>query len=453
MTTTIFIPVEEYAELLLKIKTANLPIRKAKPCREVDLTSLQCVLLSFEGVDTTTRTPFAYPFITTLLRGEFRQPLYYLEDVDWIFLGGDKDTFVNLLDQHLVATKGDITPVPFQSLTNTVPQTPVVGEYHVTIPRNTKNYNENDWSQKKEIFKETQPSDWNQKFKANTNSFEHLVTKFAAPHLQRSPEVIVDLGCGLGKTTYGLAKEYPDAQVFGLELSDSALEVAINSFTAPNLKFLKHDISSPLLFDEGSIDLLISINALAYAKNQRNSANDIFRKLSPDGIFFNHSRIGYSHDFWEFPYSLVWPIIFQIYPETWAESAQENGYNTHMLPPQLSRRLTPWSFAHPRSEKTCTALDQCSLRLQEHEVNEYQPCITHALMLHSRHVEDNMEHHVCSGKTRSDVLNHCLTSLDTMPDFVQETSLASRRENVETLQLNPIGIDYCKRIVHCDVPF
>jgi len=445
MTTHVYIPIEKYSEILRHLKLAQIETNKSIAKPVVDLRTLKCVLFSFEGIETTVRTPFAFPFIGSLMRGEFRQPLHLLEDVDWMYLGGSVKRFVDQLEQHCLALGAVVTPIPFQSFTHSVPQLPVVDEFHVTIPRVTKNYNEDNWQDKRTKFGKINPKEWGALSDVNTGSYEHLVEEFAIPRLQQPPKVIVDLGSGLGKTTYGLARLYPEASVYGLELSESALDIARQHFQAPNLTFLQHDISRPLAFEDGSIDVLVSINALAYAKNQQKTADDIFTKLAPDGIFFNHSRIGYAQDFWEFPFSLIWPVIFQIYPETWADSAGKKGFSTHIMPPQLSRKLTPWSFGHPMEAATKKALELCSRQLQKEDVTAYYPSITHALMLHSRHVTDNMDEHTCNGKTRQDVFTHCFQQLEAMPNYVQWTARFIHQQNIKQLQLCDTGIDYCKR--------
>lgn len=446
MNTNLYIPMDVYPELLPRIKTADIPATMAKPTPELDMATLKCVLLSFEGVDMQVRTPFAFPFIMTVLRGEFRQPLHYLEDVDWLFLGGDTEMFVTILKSRCHLMNSTVTIIPFKSFINTIPGTPVEGEFHVTQPRQTENYNETAWSKNKEDFNNTPSENWKEVFKGNTTGFEGLIEEYAVPYLQREPKVIVDLGCGLGKTTHGLANMYPNAKVYGLELSDSALDVARKAFTAPNLEFIKHDISAPLPFEEGTIDLLLSINALAYAKNQRKSASNIFSKLSTDGIFFNHSRIGYSHDFWEYPNSLIWPVIFQIYPETWAEGAQDYGFSTRILPPKLSRPLTPWSFGHTMSPEVRDVLDECSQHLCKMDIQKYHPHLTHALMLHSKHVEDNMQTHVCGSPMRNNIHTHCFNLIEEMPTFIQETARMTHKSNAEKMGLCPTGIEYCERI-------
>ncbi|MEZ7196625.1 class I SAM-dependent methyltransferase [Pseudodesulfovibrio karagichevae] len=453
MLTKVYIPVDDYVELLPLILKARIPHCKSRPRPELDLGDLRCMFLTFQGVDAYVRTPFAFPFVLSLLRGEFCQPMHRLGGVDWLFLGSDKKVFAAALAEHVEATGEEAELIPFRQLTGTVPQEPREGEYHLIVPRKTTNYNEKSWVRNKRLLSDTPPEEWARKTAENTGNFAHLVDRFATPRLPRPPRTIVDLGSGLGYTAAGLARLHPEAQVFGLELSDAALDVARASFDEPNLTFLKHDISNPLDFEEGSIDLLVSINALVYACDQKRSAADIFAKLSPDGIFFNHNRTGYAHDFWEFPYSLIWPLIFQIYPETWAGAARERGFNTRMLPAQLSRRLTPWSFMHGMSQGTMRGMERCSLRYQEEENPEYLPCLTHSLMLHSRHVEDNMDGLLSGDGSRRETLAHCLGLAPKMPDYVQEVALRSHRENAREIGLGDVGMDYCRRFTGCRFAF
>ncbi len=45
-------------------------------------------------------------------------------------------------------------------------------------------------------------------------------------YVKLQPQRVLDLGCGLGRTTFDLAQRYPQAEVLGLDLSARAIEVA-----------------------------------------------------------------------------------------------------------------------------------------------------------------------------------------------------------------------------------
>jgi len=60
-----------------------------------------------------------------------------------------------------------------------------------------------------------------------------------------SPRLVVDLGCGPGNLTATLAERWPDAQVVGVDSSESMLEKsAVHAERHPNLRFELGDIAS-----------------------------------------------------------------------------------------------------------------------------------------------------------------------------------------------------------------
>lgn len=62
---------------------------------------------------------------------------------------------------------------------------------------------------------------------------------FAAKHI--SGNSILDIACGAGYGSYLLASRYPNAQVFGLDLSNSAITYARSRYQLPNLTFESGD--------------------------------------------------------------------------------------------------------------------------------------------------------------------------------------------------------------------
>jgi ubiquinone/menaquinone biosynthesis C-methylase UbiE len=55
--------------------------------------------------------------------------------------------------------------------------------------------------------------------------------KFIKSYLfQANPKKIIDIGCGIGWTTYEFGKSYPNSLVVGVDISDKLVEVASNIF-------------------------------------------------------------------------------------------------------------------------------------------------------------------------------------------------------------------------------
>lgn len=61
----------------------------------------------------------------------------------------------------------------------------------------------------------------------------------------------VDVGCGSGAWVVEVAKEYPSATAFGLDLSP-----VVRADASANCKFQVGDLNDGLPFDDGSMDLV-----------------------------------------------------------------------------------------------------------------------------------------------------------------------------------------------------
>lgn len=66
--------------------------------------------------------------------------------------------------------------------------------------------------------------------------------------LRRLPptvDSILDMGCGLGWTSYEMARAFPSAQVLGVDLSATLVNNAERIFRRPNLSYRKLDLTAP----------------------------------------------------------------------------------------------------------------------------------------------------------------------------------------------------------------
>lgn len=82
------------------------------------------------------------------------------------------------------------------------------------------------------------------------------------------PGVIVDAGCGNGVISCYLAKLFPESKVFGFDISDAAIECAVQlaqKLDVKNVEFVTADANelvSKLPIESGSVDLIISVASL-----------------------------------------------------------------------------------------------------------------------------------------------------------------------------------------------
>ncbi len=92
------------------------------------------------------------------------------------------------------------------------------------------------------------------------------------------PKTILDIGCGPGLSTANLRKRYPDAEIYGVDHSESMLEYAKTNTSA---NWICED-AAKLPFKDKSIDFIFS-NLLLYP-NAIALFEEWFRVLRPEGL-------------------------------------------------------------------------------------------------------------------------------------------------------------------------
>jgi len=99
----------------------------------------------------------------------------------------------------------------------------------------------------------------------------------------RSGEACLDVGCGTGLVAHGLARVVgPDGQVVGLDVSEGMLSVA-RPQALPNTTFHLAAAEPHLPFRDGTFDLVVLCDSLAYLSNPGRSLEEARRVLRPDG--------------------------------------------------------------------------------------------------------------------------------------------------------------------------
>ena len=103
----------------------------------------------------------------------------------------------------------------------------------------------------------------------------------------QSKEVILDLACGTGHFTRAFAKRWPEALIFGLDLSFSMLRKAValaRKNEIDNVLFMRGNIFR-LPFEDGTVDQVNSCGALHLFEDQPAIWKEISRVLKPGGMF------------------------------------------------------------------------------------------------------------------------------------------------------------------------
>lgn len=100
-------------------------------------------------------------------------------------------------------------------------------------------------------------------------------------HIEK-PTNILDIGCGNGHTLELLAKEFPEAELTGLEISKEA--IALASSKVPKAKFVEkylENYTSRIKFD-----LIINLGTIEHIEDLDQSLINLKKLLKQDGIIY-----------------------------------------------------------------------------------------------------------------------------------------------------------------------
>ncbi|MDZ5609247.1 class I SAM-dependent methyltransferase [Bacillus pseudomycoides] len=104
----------------------------------------------------------------------------------------------------------------------------------------------------------------------------------------RKDAVILDIGCGGGKTIHTLSKMTPAGKIYGIDYSEKAVENSIKSNIkdVKNGKVMIHRASvSSIPFDDNFFDLITAFQTHYFWPNLEHDIKEVFRVLKPNGSF------------------------------------------------------------------------------------------------------------------------------------------------------------------------
>lgn len=110
---------------------------------------------------------------------------------------------------------------------------------------------------------------------------------------------VLDAGCGTGHTTVELAKNHPEVEVLGIDLSEAPLQIAKQraerAGNPRNLRFAQRRIED--LSNEGSFDYIVSSGVLHHLAEPAIGARRLAEHLAPNGclglmVYAPHGRHG-----------------------------------------------------------------------------------------------------------------------------------------------------------------
>lgn len=98
-----------------------------------------------------------------------------------------------------------------------------------------------------------------------------------------NPRRIMDIGCGTGRHTARLGSAYPEADIIGLDVSESMIEVASRRVVVPNVQFVVGDAETQL--PNVSCDLVVANASLHWFKNLPAALPSVASRVSGGGEF------------------------------------------------------------------------------------------------------------------------------------------------------------------------
>lgn len=110
--------------------------------------------------------------------------------------------------------------------------------------------------------------------------------QFAVSEVPKGSARILDIGCGIGWSTWELHQSNPSAMVYGVDLSGELIRVANQLFNEPGIKFSNHNILNWELGADEPFDVVVGLDVYEHiALDQRPAFHDVLnRLLTPDGI-------------------------------------------------------------------------------------------------------------------------------------------------------------------------
>lgn len=231
----------------------------------------------------------------------------------------------------------------------------------------------------------------------------------------------------------------------GLDSSAEAIAVGQNAFRLPNLSLAVADFGKPLGFAPGSVDLIVSANALPYAPNQRAAARELFSLLHPEGLLLNYCRAEESHHFWDFPLSLALPTNTQLFVADWLEEAKAHGWNTEVASVPLG--MTPAYYRASSAPVFRRLMDELAAGRQVAEPEPYTPWSSHVLLAHSAGAAHADEAALPLASNHFARLEQVLGRAPQAPPQYQDALISAWFFLARGLELFPELLDFCVAVM------
>ena len=99
---------------------------------------------------------------------------------------------------------------------------------------------------------------------------------------ERSPEAILDVGCGTGRLLRKAKEQWPNSRLIGVDAAEKMIEQAKQLFTQAEFHFA---IAESLPLPDASVDLAFSTLSFHHWTDQAKGVSEVARVLRPHGRF------------------------------------------------------------------------------------------------------------------------------------------------------------------------
>jgi malonyl-CoA O-methyltransferase len=123
--------------------------------------------------------------------------------------------------------------------------------------------------------------DWAAHYDEDDNATRDLASEVLRQMLPALEGVtVLELGCGSGRNTVALTAA---ADVTAVDFSSEMLSRAVSRVAADNVRFVEHDLTEPLPFDDDTADLVVISLVLEHIEDIASVYREIARVLRAEG--------------------------------------------------------------------------------------------------------------------------------------------------------------------------
>ena len=122
---------------------------------------------------------------------------------------------------------------------------------------------------------------WDKETTSLRDACSELVSKHLDKvNLSKSPNQILDVGCGLGMTSAMIKERFPSAKVTGINISEAQIAYAKSQYETIDFEVMN---ATQLDFPENTFDVIFSVEAAFHFDTRKQFLEEAFKVLKPGG--------------------------------------------------------------------------------------------------------------------------------------------------------------------------